>query len=33
VGNLVTAQLVEISCLQGQGILPPFLVDEMDTLA
>src|SRR6185295_5616260 len=32
VGNFVTAQLVEISCLQGQGILPPFLVDEMDTL-
>jgi len=25
--------LVKISSLQGQGILPPFLVDQMDTLA
>jgi len=32
-GDFVTAQLVKISGLQGQGILPPFLVDQMDTLA
>jgi hypothetical protein len=25
--------LVKISGLQGQGILPPLLVDQMDTLA